>query len=183
MYPQTLARPYAHAAFDMAQQGQTQAAWNDFLHLGAQLVDLPVVAGFVSDPRIPALEKATALLLCFSKSGFAWGKDMPLQERFVLELANANRLSLLPQMATLFNLSWSQAKGEFVVDIESAFAMSADTILTLLPSLEKTFALKLTATSRTNAALIGGFRATVGNRVLDCSLQTLLDKAKVQLSQ
>lgn len=179
MYPQTLARPYANAAFALA--GTNAEAWLKFLQGGASLIRTSLNT-FLLDPRILAKDKAETFIALFDKNGGSWG-ETKLTQTFVHELARANRLTLLPFIAEIFSEKLAIRKGEFPVVIQSAFPISAGVLSELTESLQKIFAVKLKPQASVDAGLLGGFRARVGNRVLDCSLQTLLEKAGTALSQ
>lgn len=189
MYPQTLSRPYANAAFSLATANKSEGEWSAFLQHGKSLLQMNMagglsLAGFLRDPRLSADTKVKTLVDIFDKIGNVWGSvdNKTLQMKFLSVLAETGRLTLLPAIADHFEASWAKARGLYPVLIDTAFPMSSEVEKALCVKLETLFKVKLTPKVQTNASLLGGFRATVGNRVLDCSLQSLLDKAKISLS-
>ena len=65
--------------------------------------------------------------------------------------------------------------------IESAFPLSPEQTAELTAALEKRFGKKIEATVSVNPELIGGARISVGDAVLDGSVQAKLDSMRAQL--
>ena len=59
---QTLARPYAKAAFEFASAAGRIDAWSGMLSLAAVAVDVPQVAELLKNPRLTSENKVQALV-------------------------------------------------------------------------------------------------------------------------
>ena len=88
---------------------------------------------------------------------------------------------LLPQIATMFETLKNDAEATAKATIESAFALTDAQVDALRGALEKRFGRKIEATVTVNPELIGGARVTVGDAVLDGSVQAKLAAMRAQL--
>jgi F-type H+-transporting ATPase subunit delta len=173
--PATIARPYAEAAFGVARDAQALPAWSDMLRLAASIVADPRVAAALDNPRLDAAAKESLLL---SIGGERFTGDA---RNFLRVLVEAERVALLPQIAAMFETLKDEAEATAKATIESAFELTAAQVAELQGALEKRFGRKIEATVKVNPALIGGARVTVGDAVLDGSVQAKLDAMRAQL--
>ena len=171
----TIARPYAEAAFRIAQDHKAFAAWSDMLHLASSVVADPRVASALDNPGRTAADKEALLLsICGDRLDL-------LGRNFIRVLVEAKRIALLPQIATLFEGLKNAAEGVAKARIESAFPLTDAQLAEITASLEKHFGRKIDATVAVDPALIGGARITVGDTVIDGSVQAKLQAMATQL--
>jgi F-type H+-transporting ATPase subunit delta len=171
----TIARPYAEAAFRLAQENNTFAGWSDMLRLTSSVVADPRVASALDNPKLTTADKEALLLsVCGDRLD-------PLGRNFVRVLVEAKRVSVLPQIAALFEGLKNEAEGVAKARIESAFPLEAAQLAEITASLEKHFGKKIDATVAVEPALIGGARITVGDTVIDGSVQAKLQAMATQL--
>jgi len=171
----TVARPYAEAAFAIARDQGSLDAWARMLSLAAGIVRDPQVAAALDNPRLGAPEKETLLV------SIAGDKLTPDGRSFVRVLVEADRITLLPDIAMLFERLKDEAEGAAKADIETALALSDAELAELTRSLERRFGKRIEANVRINPALIGGARVTVGDTVIDASVQGKLAAMATQL--
>jgi F-type H+-transporting ATPase subunit delta len=96
-------------------------------------------------------------------------------------LVEAERVTLLPQIAVMFDKLKNQAEAVATATIESAYELSPAQVDELKTALEKRFGKKIEATVTVNRQLIGGARVTVGDSVLDGSVQAKLEAMRTTL--
>ena len=173
----TIARPYAEAAFRIAEEANAITPWADALDRLAQAATLPQVDACLLHPGYTSTQK-TDVLLAFLEDNCA--KD-PLFLGFLKVLADSRRLSLLPAIARSFELLKAQAEGTLNSVIYSAFGLTTDEVETLRPHLEKVFCRKLRLTVEICQELIGGIRVVAGDQVYDASVQGKLHSMSTQL--
>jgi F-type H+-transporting ATPase subunit delta len=171
----TIARPYAEAAFEIARDANALGAWSEMLRFAAQVVSDPRVAEALDNPRLDAAARESLLL--------SIGGDRFTGEarNFVRVLVEAERIGLLPQIAAMFDTLKNQAEAVATATIESAYELSPTQVEELKAALEKRFGKKIEATVTVNPGLIGGARITVGDSVLDGSVQAKLEAMRTTL--
>ncbi len=161
----TVARPYAEAAFKLAQESGTVPAWSDLVaSLGAIASD-PQVASRLGDPGLQP-----ARLAEFIGSVVPGGLSAEARS-FVLMLAENGRVELLPEIAAQFHALRNAAEGRADLVVESAFPLEGAELAGLVASLEQKFSRKLNYSVVIVPELIGGVRVTVGDEVLDASVR------------
>lgn len=173
--PATIARPYAEAAFEIARDAQALPAWSDMLRFAATIVRDPRVAEALDNPRLDAAAKESLLLSIGGDRFNAQARN------FIHVLVEGERVSLLPQIAEMFETLKNEAEATATATIESAIELSDAQVAELKAALEKRFGRKIETTVTVNPDLIGGARVTVGDAVLDGSVQAKLAAMHTQL--
>ena len=171
----TVARPYAEAAFSLAQEQTALAKWAVVLRLAAAVVRDPRVAEALDNPRLGAPQKESLLL---SIAGDRLDEDA---RNYLRVLVQADRIGLMPEIAEVFETLKDRDEGTAKAEIESAFALTDAQLAEIRSALERRFGKRIDATVRVNPALIGGARVTVGDTVLDASVQAKLAAMATEL--
>ena len=171
----TVARPYAEAAFELARDEQALPAWSEMLRLAATIVADARIAAALDNPRLDTGAKESLLL---SIGGDRFNGEA---RNFIRVLVEAERVMLLPQIAAMFETLKNEAEATAKAMIESAFELSPSQVTELQQALEKRFGKKIETTVTVNPDLIGGARVTVGDAVLDGSVQAKLAAMHAQL--
>ena len=171
----TIARPYAEAAFRLARDANALPAWSQMLRLLATVVADPKVAGALDNPRLTAGDKSSLLLsIC--------GDRLDTQGRsFVQVLVDADRVAVVPQITLLFDALKDDAEGLARARIDSAFPLSDAELAELKSALERHFGKKIEASVNVDPALIGGARITVGDTVVDGTIEAQLSAMATHL--
>lgn len=165
----TVARPYAEALFAAVRDdAEGLGRWAERVDELAQVAALPDVQAALNDPRLSAKQRFE-LFAGLVKS------DLPPAARNFIELLTENgRLLLLPEISVQFNALKLRHEGSAQAEIVSAYELDAAQVDTLVAGLEKKFGLKIEAHVTVDPSLIGGVRVTVGDQVLDTSVQAQL---------
>lgn len=173
----TIARPYAEAAFSLARERNALPTWSQMLRLASTVVTDPQVAKALDNPRLDASAKESLLLsIC--------GDQLDTEGRnFVRVLVESDRVGALPAIQALFETLKDAADGVARATIETAFPFSGDELPELEAALERKFGKKIDATVTVNPDLIGGARITVGDTVIDASIQEQLRAMAAQLRE
>ena len=165
----TIARPYAEAAFDYARGANAMPEWAQMLRFVEGLVLDARMSEALGSPRLNGEEKAALLL------SIAGERLTPEMRNFVTVLVEADRVTLLPEIRQLFDALKDEAEGIAKATIETPIELSADQLAGLTAALERRFGKRVEATVTLNPSLIGGVRITVGDTVIDGSVQAKLD--------
>jgi F-type H+-transporting ATPase subunit delta len=171
----TVARPYAEAAFSLAREQNALEQWSQMLRLTAALVRDERVAEALDNPRLGPPEKESLLL------GVAGDRLNEDARSYVRVLIQADRIALMPEIAGLFDTLKDREEGTAKAEIETAFELTDAQLADIRSALERRFGKRIDATVRVNPALIGGARVTVGDTVLDGSVQAKLAAMATEL--
>lgn len=171
----TIARPYAEAAFALAREQNALPAWSQMLGLIKAVVADPRVAETLDNPQHDAAAKEALLLsIC--------GDRLSVEGRsFVHVLVDGDRIAVVPAIAELYERLKDDADGVAKATIETAFPLEGDALVELTEALARRFSRRIEATVTVRPELIGGARITVGDNVIDGSIQEQLRSIAAQL--
>ena len=171
----TIARPYAEAAFQLARDQNALPVWSQMLKLASSVVGDARMSEALDNPKLDGKAKESLLLSICGDGLNAEGRN------FVRVLVEADRIALMPTIASLFEMLKDQADGVAKATIESAFELTPEDLQDLTIALERRFKRKVEATVTVNPELIGGARITVGDNVIDGTVQERLRAMTAQL--
>jgi len=175
--PTTLARPYARAAFEHARAAGDLAAWQTALSELAAITAEPKVAAAMRDPNQTAAQRAATL------SGLA-GDSLPSAVANLLAImADNGRLSLLPEVAMLFDQLKQAVESTVAVHVTSAYPLSDAETQQLADTMQEKLARSITLTSETDPSLLGGALIRADDLVIDGSVRGRLNKLAGTLTQ
>lgn len=166
----SLARPYARAVFELAQESKDLKAWSDGLGFLAALFSDESIQGLINNPRVEQ-KQLQALFddLC--------GDRVPEGGRNLLRLMMANdRLLLMPDVAAQYESMRSEAEGSVDAEVRTAKPMNDEQQARLAQALEKRLGRKVNMTVHEDDALLGGAVIRAGDLVIDGSAKGRLEK-------
>ena len=170
----TLARPYAEAVFRLAQEKNALGEWSGRLATLAAIVSDGQMQAVIADPNTSAA-RAAELIGSIADTGEA-GKSL------LAVLAANDRLTLLPEIATQYEVLKAEAEGVLEATIVSALEMSDAQKADVMSALKAKFGRDVQATVEVDASLIGGAVITVGDQVIDGSVKGRLQKMAAALA-
>lgn len=160
----TIARPYAEAVFARAIETDTLDKWTEMLGFLAAVVSDPAVADIIVNPAVEH-DRRLQLLLDIG------GEQLSEEGQNLLRLLVENdRLSVLPEIATLYHQMKSKHDGAIDVEVVSAFALKPAAEKELATALKKKLGREVNIISSKNPALIGGVKIRAGDMVIDGSV-------------
>jgi F-type H+-transporting ATPase subunit delta len=170
----TLARPYARAAFEAAQDAKALGAWSSHLKFTAQMLSDPRVRSTVMDPRVGASDLSTLLL----PNGEAVDSDFG---RFVALLIENQRADLLVEISTLFEELKREAEHTLKVTVRTASAIPPAEENSMRAALKKRFNREIEMDQQIDPSLIGGAIIDAGDVVIDGSVRGRLARLETAL--
>jgi F-type H+-transporting ATPase subunit delta len=166
--PSTIARPYAEAAFRIADEAGALARWSEMLAALALVAQDQRVNAAIGDPKLSEAQLAGLFLSILA------GKLSGEAENFVRVLAANSRLELLPEIRVQFESLKNEREGVLEAEVQSAFALSPAQVQDLVQRLEKKTGRKVRAHVSLDKELIGGVRVVLGDKVIDGSARAQL---------
>ena len=171
----TVARPYAEAAFAIADAGGTLARWAHGLDVLAQVAAHPEVRGAIGNPRLTD-EQLYGFIA--SLGGDALTAEV---QKFVRVLVENGRVAALPEIRDLFQELKNEREGVVDALVSTAFELDAAQTADLVADLERRFKRRVNPVMTVNKELIGGVQVTIGDEVIDSSVRGHLAAMAVAL--
>jgi len=173
----TLARPYAKAAFALAQEEQALARWDEMLNLAAAVTADSTMAELLDSPQ---LSGAGAAAMIADMGGEAF--DGRFRD-YLAVLAGNGRLSLLPEITRLFQRLRAEAEKRLQVRVVSAVPLDEDQSKRLRDALARRFERDIELENEIDEGLIGGAVVYAGDEVIDGSLRGRLQQLSSSLAR
>jgi len=164
----TIARPYAQAAFEEAQKLSDLKGWSALLAKLAGLLSVPDVQAAVGNPRVPK-EKLEPIFLELC------GTDLNKhQKNFVRVLVDGGRLNVSAEIAEMFEALRAEAEKSVDVTVVSAFELSEAQKQKISSALKARMEREVKLSCEIDKALLGGIVIRAGDKVIDGSAHTRL---------
>ena len=165
MSTRSVSRRYARALFELTGEGVKLR--DDLAKLG-EVVQADPIAALIEDGRVAASAKAKVLAK-------AAGKVSKEAVRLVEMLCERGKVSLLPEIAEIYDELESEAAAEVVADVVVAAKLASGMEDKLAKAVAKAVGKKVRLNVREDAAIIGGLVISIGDRQIDHSLRSRLD--------
>jgi F-type H+-transporting ATPase subunit delta len=172
----TIARPYAEAAFRLARENNKLPAWSEMLALIEAVVSDPLVAGRIGDPNFDASALESVILGTLGERLDGQGRNL------IQVLIQNRRIELVPEIRKLYDELRREHEGVLEARIVSALPLANEQVQQVVSALERKYGRKVNAQVEVDAALIGGARIVVGDKVIDATVRGRLDAMAAALA-
>ncbi len=172
----TLARPYAKAAFELANGDNNLASWDDMLSAVAAVTSDEGMAGWLQSPHSTA-DKAVEIIV-----ETIGGEADPRFHGFLGVLADNKRLPLCAEISRMFTELRQQAEKRLEVRVVSAVALQKAEAERMQAALAKRFDREISLKNEIDADVLGGAIIYAGDQVIDGSLLGRLNRLEASLS-
>lgn len=171
----TIARPYALAAFELANEQKDLANWSDMLVFAAIVAADKTMQSYIGNPRVDQ-ETLTRMMIevCADQLN-----DMG--QNFIKVLVANKRLDVLSEIVVLYNEFRADAEKTIDAEVISAFPLSDAQQNTLIKGLKKRLGREVNLVSKVDENLLGGAIVRAGDLVIDGSVSGQLDKLATEL--
>ena len=165
----TIARPYATAVFNFANESKSLSSWSDTLVLLSAVIQDEHIKLIIEDSKVLDSDREDLIL------NVCKGKLDENGSNFVKLLVENKRLLILPEISQFFEELKADAEGSIEAEIIMAEKPNQKTVDDLLKSLEKKFNKKIEGKVVIDKNIIGGTKIVVGDSVIDASVRAQLD--------
>ncbi|MES9992593.1 MAG: F0F1 ATP synthase subunit delta [Candidatus Thiodiazotropha sp.] len=171
----TIARPYAEAVFDRAEESGKLDDWSEMLNFLTTVVESEEMAPVVGNPLV---EQEALVSLLLEIAG-----DKLDQEggNLIKVLVENNRLKVLPEIEALFEALKADKERISKVHVTSAFDLDAAQEKLIADALKAKLGRNVTITSEKDPELIGGVHIRAGDMVIDGSVRGQLQQLANEL--
>ena len=172
----TAARPYAQAAFEVAQKQSDLKGWSEMLREISGVVNDTELSGLVKNPGMHNAQVESVLLALI-------GKDANQnQQNFIRLLVENRRLLMLAEISTIFDALKAEAEKTINVDVDSAFELSPTQQEKLAATLTVRLGREIKLQCQVDKNLLGGVVIRAGDKVIDGSAIARLSELSTALA-
>ncbi len=172
----TVARPYAQAVFELANDGGDLGPWSESLAIAGQLLaDRPLVE-YLGNPEFNDEQRLEFLTGLFKKAGaglLAGGSDKGTN--FVKLLLENRRVAVLPEISEHFEALKAKVENSVDAVVTSATELSKGQVGDIAAALKERLGCDVKVATETDENLIGGAVIRAGDVVIDGSLRARLE--------
>ena len=171
----TLARPYAKAAFEYAI-GDDLAGWSTQLALAAAVAQTDNMVRVLSSPSLTCAQQAQYFIDVCGEALSAKAQN------FIKVLADNKRLTLLPEIAALYEQFKANREKSVDVEVATAFELDADIKEKLAKALSGKLERDVNVQTSIDKNLLGGVVVRAADVVIDGSIRGRLNKLAETMS-
>ncbi|PIV32109.1 MAG: F0F1 ATP synthase subunit delta [Lysobacterales bacterium CG02_land_8_20_14_3_00_62_12] len=172
---ETLARPYARAAFEVARSANALPEWSAKLTFAAGVAATPQASEAFASPN---LQVADLLLLVMPPDE----NQDSLFARFLVELGSNRRLSLLAEVAAQFHALQREHEGVLRVTATTAISLAGSQAEAMKVALKHRFHREIELVNVIDPAVLGGALIDADGMVIDGSVRGRLASLESALS-
>ena len=174
----TIARPYARAAFELANEAKDLAAWSEALNTAQDVLADGQAEKFLSNPSLGKEQKQEFLNDVFGSVGDKGSVLAGSNEHgtnFLKLLLEYGRVAVMPEIAEHFEALKAEIENTVDVTVTSAAPLSAEQQKSVAAALKERLGRDVTLSTEIDENLIGGAVIRAGDVVIDGSLRTRLE--------
>ncbi len=179
---ETIARPYAKAAFALAHETKQLDQWSDFLAFSALVVEDDAMATYLANPRTLSSTKAM-FIIDVLEAGLSGAKVTDEQKNFVQLLAENDRLNAFDAILTQYQTLKREVDGVVDVRIVSAKKLTAAQTKAMAAKLKARLGKEVTISAEVDSALIAGAVIYADDVVIDGTARGKLNKLATMLNK
>ena len=170
----TIARPYANACFDIAQENGNAEEWLLFLETAAEVVKDDAMLNLVKSPGINKQALAKTIFAISNEAS-----DIPEAEdrmNFISLLSQNSRLEALPEIMKQFQQMKQELEKVVEATITTASEISDESLNTIKAALEAKLNQSVSIEVMMDEGLIGGAKIQIGDNMIDASVRSQIDE-------
>ena len=171
-----LARPYARAAFTLAQEAGDLEGWSDRLGLLASVAADERVAAAIHAPRVSRNERGRVIIRICEDHLDDGARNL------VRLLAENGRLELLGEISHQFEGLRAQAEGRVDAYVQSATELTEEQETRIARGLKARLDREVSLHCEVDESLLGGAVIRAGDLVIDGSLKGRLERLASRLA-
>ena len=168
-------RRYAQAIFEIAKEKDSLESWMQDLTLLSETSLNPEFVSLVNSPTVASNQKKDFVDKIFSDSISVLGKNL------ILLLGSNSNFELVPEITDLFQKMVDADKGVEKAEIISAVKLTKDDEKKIMAIIKLMVNKDVQLINTVDAKILGGFIATVGDKIIDGSTKSKLSAMRKDL--
>ena len=172
----TIARPYAQAVFELADDAKALGRWSESLEIAGQLLGDKGLIEYLGAPQLNDTQRLEFLTGLFEKAGSKLlGGDDKRGTNFLRLLLENKRIAVLPEIAAHFETLKARVENTVDATVTSATQIGKEQLAEIASALKARLGRDVKIETRIDEDLIGGAVIRAGDVVIDGSLRARLE--------
>lgn len=167
-----VATRYAKAIFELAQEQGASSVTQDFELLNATFKQSRDLKLILDSPVIDSTKKDAILKEIFG------GKLSPLTDKFLSLLTQKGRSNELPEVVVAYNSLLDEKNNVAGAEITTAIELPSAQKVEIEKKLSAMIGKTIRAEYKLDANILGGFMAKVGDKMIDASVKSRLERLR-----
>lgn len=172
-----VAKRYAQAVFELAEESGTQEQWLADLSRLAAAVEDPIIGGFFMSPNISNDRKRAAI------SELLPGDGQQLARNLAVMLTERQRIDSLPLLYEVFTDLVLESRGVAIANVTTAVELTPQEAQVIRDGLRKVVGREVELRTSVDPEIIGGMVARIGDQLVDGSILSQLHRLRLQIAQ
>ena len=172
-----VAKRYAQAVFGMAEENNSHDQWLADLSRLANAVEDPIVGGFFESPNISTERKRAAV------ADLLPGEDQQLARNLAMIMIDRQRFDSIPLLLEVYRDLVLGSRGIAVAEVTTAVEMTPAEEARIREGLKSIVGQEVELRATVNPDIIGGMVARIGDRLVDGSVISQLNKLRLTIAQ
>ncbi|MCH2307521.1 MAG: ATP synthase F1 subunit delta [SAR202 cluster bacterium] len=168
-------RRYAQAIFEIAKEKDSLESWMQDLTLLSETSLNPEFVSLVNSPTVASNQKKDFVDKIFSDSISVLGKNL------ILLLGSNSNFEMVPEITDLFQKMVDADKGVEKAEIISAVKLTKDDEKKIMAMIKLMVNKDVQLINTVDPKILGGFIATVGDKIIDGSTKSKLSAMRKDL--
>ena len=176
----TIAKPYAQAIFEIAEQSGSHSEWSGLLNTASTILSDDATQQFVASPNTNKDQKIQLICALLEKAA---GKSLNAQESaFISLVLNNGRTEAMSSIAASFEAATTKANKGKNFTVISAYELTEGEVNTIVGDLSDKHGTTVNVDTVVDSSLTGGVIIKEGDKVIDTSIKARSDALGVCLS-
>ena len=172
-----VAKRYAQAVFGLAEETGTHDQWLADLGRLTSAIEDPMVGEFFKSPNVSSERKRSAVAELFP------GEDQKLVRNLAYIMADRHRLDSAPLLFDVYRDLVLESRGIAIANVTTAVEMTSAEEARVREGLKSIVGREVELRTAVDPDIIGGMVARIGDRLVDGSVVTQLNRLRLQIAQ
>lgn len=172
-----IAKRYAQAVFSLAQENNTHDQWLADLEVLAEAIEDPTAGEFFVSPNVSEERKRAAVEQLLP------GDDHQLSRNLAFIMIDRQRLDSVPLLLDVYRDLVLESRGIAIARVTTAVEMTPEEAALVRQGLQGLIGRQVELRTSVEPGIIGGLVARVGDRLVDGSVVSQLNRLRLSIAQ
>lgn len=172
-----VAKRYAQAVFSLASEDNSHDRWLADITRLADMAEDPTIGGFLVSPNVSVTQKRTAI------ESVLPGAEHELARNLAFMLVERHRFDSVPLLLEVYRDLVLESRGIAVANVTTAVEMTPEERARVSEGLKNIIGRDIELRASVDPSIIGGIVARVGDRLVDGSVVSQLNRLRLSIAQ